>query len=66
MSLHHMKLNESLMDNLMRDDVQRARDGGLFDAYAYVVQMIRHNETIGKVDYKKAHKMKEGFPTLYE
>lgn len=66
MALHHAKLNESLMNNLMRDDVQRAKDEAYNSAYSYVVQMITNSETLGKTDYKKIHKMSENFPTLYE
>jgi hypothetical protein len=66
MALHHAKLNESLMNDLSRDDVQRAKDTGYYSAYSYVVQMIQNSETIGKTDYKKVYKMPENFPTLYE
>ena len=54
------------MNDLSRSDELRASDEGRFNAYAYVVQMIRYSETIGKTDYKKVHKMKEEFPNLYE
>ena len=65
MALHHAKLNERLMNDLSRDAEQRAKDEGYYSAYSYVVQMCQHNETMGKVDYKKVYKMTETFPTLY-
>ena len=65
MALYHAQQNEFRMNDLTRDDVQRAKDSGLQDAYAYVVQMIRYSESIGNTDYKKTYKMKEEFPKLY-
>jgi hypothetical protein len=66
MALHHAKLNESLMNDLSRDDNERAKDEGHYNAYSYVVQMVRYSESIGSTDYKKIHKISENFPTLYE
>lgn len=66
MALHHAKLNESLKNDLTRDDTQRAKDEGYYNAYSYVVLMIQKSESLGKTDYKKVYKMTENFPTLYE
>ena len=59
---HHKELNQLLMNDLLRDDLERERSKGLYDAYSYIVQMLVHNDTIGTVDYKKVYKMDETFP----
>lgn len=59
---HHKELNQFLMNDLLRDDYQRFRSRGMFDAYSYVVQMMEHNTTIGSVDYKEVFKMDDTFP----
>ena len=65
MALHHSELNERLANDLSRSTELRAAAKGRSDAYSYVVQMCRHNETIGKTDYRKIHKMTETFPKLF-
>ena len=65
MALHHRDLNERLSNDLSRDDIQRACDRSCYEAYAHVVQMVTHSDTIGSVDYKKVHKMEQPFPTIY-
>lgn len=66
MAVHHKQLNKSIMNDLLRPDWERKYARGLFDAYAYVVQMIEHNDTIGIADYKKVFKMKEKFPKIWK
>jgi hypothetical protein len=61
-ALNHRDLHQRLMNDLHRDDLERERSRGLYDAYSYIVQMIIHNDTIGTVDYKKVYKMEETFP----
>ena len=62
---HHKELNDGLARNLQRDERQRAIDNARYEAYAYIVQMVNHSDTIGKVDYKKVHKMKGELPYIY-
>lgn len=59
---HHKELNQLLMTDLQRDDLERFRCRGMFDAYSYIVQMIEHSTTIGSVDYKEVFKMDDTFP----
>ena len=62
---HHKELNGLLMNDLMRDDLERRHSRGLFDAYAYIVQMVEHSQSIGTVNYKKVFKMEGKLPTIY-
>ena len=62
---HHRDLNQSLMNDLSRDDLLRSNSTGCFDAYDYIVQMCERSDLIGKVDYKKVHKMKGKLPYIY-
>ena len=62
---YHAESNRARSNDLSRSTETRARDLGLADAYEYIVQFVEHNDTIGQADYKKVHKMKEKFPTLY-
>ena len=64
MALYHRDRNMLRSLDLTRDDVMRAKDQGLCDAYAYVVQMVVHMATIGSTDYKKVHKMDDTFPKI--
>ena len=48
-----------LANDMLRDEYHRRYSEGLQDAYAYVVQMFEHSDTIGTVDYKNIHKMKK-------
>ena len=59
MALHHKKLNQGLKNDMLRDEYYRRYSEGLYDAYAYVVQMIEHSDTIGTADYKNIYKMKK-------
>lgn len=59
---HHKELNQLLMNDINRDDLERFRSRGMFDAYSYIVQMMEHNTTIGSVDYKEVFNMDETFP----
>lgn len=59
---NHKELNQLLMNDLHRDDLERFRSRGMFDAYSFIVQMIVHNDTIGSVDYKEVFNMDETFP----
>lgn len=59
---HHKELNQLLMNDLLRDDLERFRSRGMFDAYSFIVQMMVHNTTIGCVDYKEVFNMDETFP----
>lgn len=61
-ALNHKNLNQLLMNDLHRDDLERFKSRGMFDAYSFIVQMIVHNDTIGSVDYKKVFDMEETFP----
>ena len=58
-------MNERLMNDLSRDDVLREKALGAFDAYGYIVQMVEHNDSIGRVNYKKVHKMPGELPYIY-
>ena len=62
-ALRHRDAARMRKDDLLRDDEIRAKDQGLYDAYAYIVQLIEYRDTIGITDYKKIHNMKEKFPT---
>ena len=44
---------------MLRDEYYRRYSEGLHDAYAYVVQMFEHSDTIGTVDYKNLYKIKK-------
>ena len=61
-ALYHRDSNESRARDLLRDDEFRERDRGLADAYAFIVQLIEYSDTLGTVDYKKVHNMKQKFP----
>jgi hypothetical protein len=61
-ALHHRNSANLRMNNLLRDDIVRAKDEGEFDAYAWIVQMIENEDTIGIADYKRLFKMKEKYP----
>jgi hypothetical protein len=56
MAKHHRNLNESLMNDLSRDDFFRQKDRGSYDAYQYVVDMIEKRDIFGSLDYKKIFK----------
>lgn len=62
MALYHRDKAELRMNNLLREDELRGKDEGLYNAYAYVVQMIEYHDSIGTVDYKKVHNMPNTFP----
>lgn len=64
-ALYHYQQNDSRANDVSRPEIMRSRDRGLADAYAYIVQFIQYNDSIGQTDYKKIHKMPENFPTLY-
>lgn len=59
---HHQERSGMIKDDLLRDDLERCKARGSYDAYAHIVQMITHNDTIGIADYKKVFKMEETFP----
>jgi hypothetical protein len=63
-ALHLKNLNNSLANDLLRDDIERARAKGAREAYAYIVLMILHSQSIGSADYKKVFDMKENCPDL--
>lgn len=62
MAYHHKESNNLRMNDLLRDDVDRAKCKGSYDSYAVIVQMIEMYDTIGKCDYKKTFKMKNSLP----
>lgn len=62
MALYHRDKAKLRSDDLLREDELREKDKGLYNAYAYVVQMIEYHDSIGLVDYKNLHNMKEKFP----
>jgi hypothetical protein len=62
MALYHRDKANLRMNDLLREDELREKDQGLYNAYAYVVQMIEYHDSIGLVDYKKVHNMKAKFP----
>ena len=62
-ALHHRDSARMRKDDLLNDDYLRTRDAALYDAYAYIVQLIEYRDTIGMVNYKKVFDMKEKFPT---
>ena len=45
---HMMELNNSLMNDLSRDDIQRAKDAGRYDAYSSILFNIQHGTIITK------------------
>lgn len=59
---HLQELHLFLKNDLLADDVSRAKAAGAFDAYSQVLQMIRLHDTIGSVDYKKVFNMLDTFP----
>lgn len=59
---HHKELNWLLKNDLLRDDLERKKAEGSFNAYSFIVQMIEHHDTIGQTDYKKVFKMKNPKP----
>lgn len=61
-ALNHKNSAWLRMNDLLRDDLDRKYNKGLFDAYSYIVQMIDYHDTIGIVDYKKIFNMEEKFP----
>jgi hypothetical protein len=63
-ALHHK--NEALFraNDLLRDDLERAKDKGLYDAYSFIVLMVQHSDRVGIADYKKIFKMTEKFPDI--
>jgi hypothetical protein len=61
MALYHRDEAQLRMNDLLSDEL-REKDEGLYNAYAYVVQMIEYHDSIGLVDYKKIHNMKAKFP----
>jgi len=63
-ALHLKKLNTLLANDLLRDDVSRARAEGALEAYGYIELMILRNDSIGSTDYKKVFDMKENCPDL--
>ncbi len=60
---YHKDENNLMMNDLLRDDVERAKCRGAFDAYAFIVLMIE-NEGVGNADYKKVFKMEDTFPNI--
>jgi hypothetical protein len=62
MALYHRDKANLRMNDLLREDELREKDEGLYNAYAYVVQMIEYHDSIGLVDYKKVHNIKAKFP----
>lgn len=59
---HHQELNDGLRNDLLRSEILRAKNEGLHDAYAHIVQMVIYSDRIGIADYKKVFKMEETFP----
>ena len=63
-SKYFKESNNLMMNDLMRDDIERKHSKGQFDAYSYIVQMIEYSDTIGSVDYKKTFKMNCNLPDI--
>lgn len=61
-AVYHRDLHSHIMNDLLRDDLERKKSLGYFDAYSAIIQMIDYYDTIGSVDYKKVYKMKEELP----
>jgi hypothetical protein len=61
-ALYHRDSNDSRARDFSRDKTMRERDRGLADAYSYIVQLIEYPDTLGVVNYKKVHSMKQKFP----
>ena len=62
MAYHHKELHNGIMNDLLLEDWHRSKSRGSYDAYAAIVQMIEHYDTMGKTEYKKVFKMKNELP----
>ena len=52
---HHESLNRGLANNLTRAPNLREKNLGAAEAYAYIIQFIESDDTIGQIDYDKVH-----------
>lgn len=64
MCVHSMGMHLMMKNDLSRDNVERARSDGYYEAYAYVKQMME-NPHIGMADYKTVFDMKEPSPFIF-
>ena len=63
---YHASQNRCRSNDLSRDDVLRARDGGLASAYEYITTMLQREDVLAQVDYDRANNRHTDLPTWME
>ena len=61
---YHENSNRLRSNDLSRNRSMRSNDLSRAEAYAYIIQMVVHWDTIGSVDYHKVHKIEEDLPSI--